>query len=213
MTISLTEIELVRLRQNLEERLTVFLREEIERRFAPWYDQLAAQMRELVGKRAKQIAEMEAGANLKMFVENEIKARIGYQIERSFSEIEAAVRRAQRQSSNERLTAIESRLRKHTGEIRSLTARTLEQEIRRKRSKGRAKQSGTPDLALTIDDLVLTIRSHNALKADNIETLGELVKKQEWELLRIPNFGSKSLKEIKTCLAELGLHLGMDDAP
>ena len=54
------------------------------------------------------------------------------------------------------------------------------------------------------------MRSANCLKNDNIVYIGDLVQKSEAEMLRTPNFGRKSLNEIKEVLAGMGLHLGMD---
>jgi DNA-directed RNA polymerase alpha subunit len=61
-----------------------------------------------------------------------------------------------------------------------------------------------------VEDLELSVRSANCLKNDGICYVGELVQKSEEEMLRTPNFGRKSLNEIKGLLAESGLHLGMD---
>ena len=54
------------------------------------------------------------------------------------------------------------------------------------------------------------MRSANCLKNDNIVYIGDLVQKTEEEMLRTPNFGRKSLNEIKEVLAQMGLHLGME---
>lgn len=61
-----------------------------------------------------------------------------------------------------------------------------------------------------VEELELSVRSMNCLKNDNIIYLGDLVQKSESEMLRTPNFGRKSLNEIKEVLVNLGLHLGMD---
>ena len=61
-----------------------------------------------------------------------------------------------------------------------------------------------------IDELELSVRSANCLKNDNIVYIGDLILKTEQEMLRTPNFGRKSLNEIKEVLASMGLHLGMD---
>ncbi|MGH2573919.1 MAG: DNA-directed RNA polymerase subunit alpha [Actinomycetota bacterium] len=65
----------------------------------------------------------------------------------------------------------------------------------------------TGDLALTIEDLNLTVRSYNCLKREGINTVGELVEKSEAELMDIRNFGQKSIEEVKSKLDELGLTL------
>lgn len=61
-----------------------------------------------------------------------------------------------------------------------------------------------------VDELELSVRSANCLKNDNIIYIGDLVQKSEAEMLRTPNFGRKSLNEIKEVLAQMGLHLGME---
>jgi len=61
-----------------------------------------------------------------------------------------------------------------------------------------------------VDELELSVRSANCLKNDNIVYIGDLIEKTEAEMLRTPNFGRKSLNEIKEVLAQMGLHLGME---
>jgi len=67
-----------------------------------------------------------------------------------------------------------------------------------------------PALLKKVDELELSVRSANCLKNDNIVYIGDLVQKSEAEMLRTPNFGRKSLNEIKEVLAQMGLHLGME---
>jgi DNA-directed RNA polymerase subunit alpha len=66
------------------------------------------------------------------------------------------------------------------------------------------------NLLRKVDELELSVRSANCLKNDNIVYIGDLVQKTEAEMLRTPNFGRKSLNEIKEVLAGMGLHLGME---
>lgn len=66
-----------------------------------------------------------------------------------------------------------------------------------------------PILLRPVDDLELTVRSANCLKAENIYYIGDLVQRTEVELLKTPNLGKKSLTEIKDVLASRGLSLGM----
>ncbi len=66
-----------------------------------------------------------------------------------------------------------------------------------------------PQLLKPVDDLELTVRSANCLKAENIYYIGDLVQRTEVELLKTPNLGKKSLTEIKDVLASKGLSLGM----
>ncbi|MHA6289439.1 DNA-directed RNA polymerase subunit alpha [Maricaulis sp. CAU 1757] len=67
-----------------------------------------------------------------------------------------------------------------------------------------------PALLRKVDELELSVRSANCLKNDNIVYIGDLIQKSEAEMLRTPNFGRKSLNEIKEVLAQMGLHLGME---
>ena len=67
-----------------------------------------------------------------------------------------------------------------------------------------------PALLKKVDELELSVRSANCLKNDNIVYIGDLIQKSEAEMLRTPNFGRKSLNEIKEVLATMGLHLGME---
>ena len=66
------------------------------------------------------------------------------------------------------------------------------------------------NLLRKVDELELSVRSANCLKNDNIIYIGDLVQKTEAEMLRTPNFGRKSLNEIKEVLAKMGIHLGME---
>ncbi len=66
------------------------------------------------------------------------------------------------------------------------------------------------NLLKKVEELELSVRSANCLKNDNIIYIGDLVQKTEAEMLRTPNFGRKSLNEIKEVLAKMGIHLGMD---
>ena len=66
-----------------------------------------------------------------------------------------------------------------------------------------------PNLLRKVDELELSVRSANCLKNDNIVYIGDLIQKTEAEMLRTPNFGRKSLNEIKEVLASMGLGLGL----
>ena len=67
----------------------------------------------------------------------------------------------------------------------------------------------TVSLLRPVDDLELTVRSANCLKAENIYYIGDLIQRTENELLKTPNLGRKSLNEIKEVLSARGLTLGM----
>lgn len=65
-------------------------------------------------------------------------------------------------------------------------------------------------LMTRMEDIELSVRSHNCLRSAEIETLGQLVSKREEELLKFKNFGKKSLAELKELVESKGLHFGMD---
>jgi len=65
-------------------------------------------------------------------------------------------------------------------------------------------------LKMSVDELELSVRSHNCLKAANIQTIGDLVRRDEPEMLRFRNFGRKSLTELNKILEERALHFGMN---
>ena len=76
-------------------------------------------------------------------------------------------------------------------------------------AKGPASPVVDPILLRPVDELELTVRSANCLKAENIYYIGDLIQRSETELLKTPNLGRKSLNEIKDVLAARGLTLGM----
>ncbi|MBI3936291.1 MAG: DNA-directed RNA polymerase subunit alpha [Betaproteobacteria bacterium] len=80
----------------------------------------------------------------------------------------------------------------------------IPQEVEEKKA-----QQIDPILLRPVDDLELTVRSANCLKAENIYYIGDLIQRTETELLKTPNLGRKSLNEIKEVLASRGLTLGM----
>ena len=71
------------------------------------------------------------------------------------------------------------------------------------------KLSFNPHLLKKVEELELSVRSANCLKNDNIIYIGDLVQKSESEMLRTPNFGRKSLNEIKEVLQQMDLNLGI----
>ena len=68
-------------------------------------------------------------------------------------------------------------------------------------------------LERSVEELELSVRSSNCLRAAEIKSIGDLVQKSEPEMLKYRNFGRKSLKEIQDILSEMGLHFGMDISP
>jgi DNA-directed RNA polymerase subunit alpha len=65
-------------------------------------------------------------------------------------------------------------------------------------------------LTKTIDEMELSVRSHNCLQAAGIKTIGNLVENEESEMLKFKNFGRKSLTELQQKLGDLNLHFGMN---
>jgi DNA-directed RNA polymerase subunit alpha len=86
------------------------------------------------------------------------------------------------------------------------------EEPRAASSESKPELPFNPHLLRKVDELELSVRSANCLKNDNIVYIGDLVQKTEGEMLRTPNFGRKSLNEIKEVLAQMGLGLGMEVA-
>ncbi|QDP71267.1 DNA-directed RNA polymerase subunit alpha [Legionella israelensis] len=85
----------------------------------------------------------------------------------------------------------------------------VDMKFEESRKESKEKNEFDPVLLRPVDDLELTVRSANCLKAENIYYIGDLVQKTENELLKTPNLGKKSLTEIKDVLASRSLSLGM----
>jgi DNA-directed RNA polymerase subunit alpha len=102
----------------------------------------------------------------------------------------------------------------------ALAARILQDQLQLfinfEEPRAKVEQEAASDLPFNknllrkVDELELSVRSANCLKNDNIVYIGDLVQKSEAEMLRTPNFGRKSLNEIKEVLSQMGLHLGME---
>ncbi len=102
----------------------------------------------------------------------------------------------------------------------ALSARILQEQLKpfinfeepeaEEEGEGKEELPFSRHLLRKVEELELSVRSANCLKNDNIVYIGDLVLKSEVEMLRTPNFGRKSLNEIKEVLAKMGLHLGMD---
>lgn len=85
----------------------------------------------------------------------------------------------------------------------------VDMKFEESRADNKERNDFDPVLLRPVDDLELTVRSANCLKAENIYFIGDLVQKTENELLKTPNLGKKSLTEIKDVLASRSLSLGM----
>jgi len=105
-------------------------------------------------------------------------------------------------------------------DVLAFAARILQDQLRTfvnfEEPEEQVRQTEEPELEFNplllkkVDELELSVRSANCLKNDNIVYIGDLIQKTEAEMLRTPNFGRKSLNEIKEVLNGMGLHLGMD---
>lgn len=84
------------------------------------------------------------------------------------------------------------------------------EEVEEEKVTPEEELSFNPNLLKKVDELELSVRSANCLKNDNIVYIGDLVRKTEAEMLKTPNFGRKSLNEIKEVLASMGLRFGME---
>lgn len=111
-------------------------------------------------------------------------------------------------SPDEALTHAGKILREH---IQLFINFEAEPESEKVESEEEAKFSQTrKTLKMSVDELELSVRSHNCLRSANIKTIADLVRKDESELLKFRNFGRKSLAELSAIVDELGLNFGMD---
>ena len=85
-----------------------------------------------------------------------------------------------------------------------------EPDIQEKEKEEEKEIKFNKNLLRKVDELELSVRSANCLRNDNIVYIGDLVQKSENDMLRTPNFGRKSLNEIREVLMQMGLNLGMD---
>lgn len=86
----------------------------------------------------------------------------------------------------------------------------VQEEVHTSTQKDTEKERIKKILLTNVDDLELSVRSHNCLKAANIKNIAELVRRDEAEMLRFRNFGRKSLAELMEIVETLGLDFGMD---
>ena len=86
----------------------------------------------------------------------------------------------------------------------------FEEQTVEEKKEDKSELKFSPYLLKKVDELELSVRSANCLKNDNIVYIGDLVQKTESEMLKTPNFGRKSLNEIKEVLQSMGLKFGME---
>jgi len=103
----------------------------------------------------------------------------------------------------------EEAIRRAATILQDQLATFVDLEGREQAEEKQAEPEIDPVLIRPVDDLELTVRSANCLKAENIYYIGDLIQRTEVELLKTPNLGKKSLTEIKDVLASRGLTLGM----
>jgi DNA-directed RNA polymerase subunit alpha len=88
----------------------------------------------------------------------------------------------------------------------------FEEQVAEEKREDKSDLKFSPYLLKKVDELELSVRSANCLKNDNVVYIGDLVQKTESEMLKTPNFGRKSLNEIKEVLGTMGLKFGMEVA-
>ncbi len=88
---------------------------------------------------------------------------------------------------------------------------TVDEEVAVEQDEGGVDEELAAKLAMPIEGLDLTVRSGNCLESNNIQTVGQLVRMTDADLLKIRSFGKTSLREVRRKLAEMGLSLGMTD--
>lgn len=103
----------------------------------------------------------------------------------------------------------EETIRKAAGILQNQLSVFVDMKADEEAEPERAEAEIDPILLRPVDDLELTVRSANCLKAENIHFIGDLIQRTEVELLKTPNLGKKSLTEIKDILGSHGLSLGM----
>ena len=141
--------------------------------------------------------------NVRFFVE---PTRVGGQTD--FEKLILEVETDGSVSPEEALTHAGKILRDH---IQLFINFEAEPEAEKVESEEEAKLAQTrKTLKMSVDELELSVRSHNCLRSANIKTIADLVRKDESELLKFRNFGRKSLAELSAIVEELGLNFGMD---
>lgn len=88
---------------------------------------------------------------------------------------------------------------------------TVEEELHIEEKEGGVDEALTAQLAMSLEEIDLTVRSINCLESNNIQTVGQLVRMTDADLLKIRSFGKTSLREVRRKLSEMGLSLGMID--
>jgi DNA-directed RNA polymerase subunit alpha len=140
--------------------------------------------------------------NVKMTVEN---VRIGDK--NDFEKLTLEISTDGSITPDDALTQAAKILREHVQLFINFDIGTEEQPVTEKDTEfDRIKKI----LTTPVDDLELSVRSHNCLKAANIKILGDLVRKDEAEMLKLRNFGRKSLAELMEIVEDLGIEFGMD---
>ena len=124
------------------------------------------------------------------------------QLDASFS----PVRRVACQVENAR---VEKAIRRAAGILKDQLSVFVDLHGDEKTAESEQAAGIDPLLLRPVDELELTVRSANCLKAENIYYIGDLIQRSEMELLKTPNLGKKSLTEIKDVLADRGLSLGL----
>ncbi len=135
--------------------------------------------------------------------------KVAYSVERARVEQRTDLDRLVFEIETNGTVSPEDAVRQAAGVLRDQLSVFVELEESREEEVEEKAPEVDPILMRPVDDLELTVRSANCLKAENIYYIGDLVQRTEVELLKTPNLGKKSLTEIKDTLAKHGLSLGV----
>lgn len=157
----------------------------------------------------KEVADSKVIGRLKLDASYSPVVRVAYQVENARVEQRTDLDRLVIELETNGTIDPEEAIRKAATILQQQIAVFVDLEAEQTPEPVKEKEEVDPVLLRPVDDLELTVRSANCLKAENIYYIGDLVQRTETELLKTPNLGKKSLTEIKDVLASKDLELGM----
>lgn len=157
----------------------------------------------------KELSDGKVIGRLKLDASYSPVVRVAYQVENARVEQRTDLDRLVIELETNGTIDPEEAIRKAATILQQQMAVFVDLETEQTSEPVKEKEEVDPVLLRPVDDLELTVRSANCLKAENIYYIGDLVQRTETELLKTPNLGKKSLTEIKDVLASKDLELGM----
>lgn len=157
----------------------------------------------------KEVSDGKVIGRLKLDASYSPVVRVAYQVENARVEQRTDLDRLVIELETNGTIDPEEAIRKAATILQQQMAVFVDLETEQTSEPVKEKEEVDPVLLRPVDDLELTVRSANCLKAENIYYIGDLVQRTETELLKTPNLGKKSLTEIKDVLASKDLELGM----